>query len=252
MRGGLVYRAALEEAEEVLVLDDGMLLPGLHHRLAARPVVEALLEQVHMGDETRVVAAVEVDVVEGEVRVVVAVEVAGGDRLGHRRVEFAHAGEVGGAERGADVPERGGFEGADDLVEVADVVERQRVEAEPAAGQDRDETLRLEVEERFAQRRAADAQTGGEFVQVEECAGLEAAPGHFVAQEVVDLFPEGTGLQGSGSWPGFSGRAGSPMGGHLRHQISNISEPGVIGVRPGSDPTDARRSRAMLRAKECS
>ena len=174
--------------------------------------------------EARVVAAAEVDVVEGEVRVVVAVEVAGGDRLGHRRVELAHAGEVGRTERRADAPERGGFEGADDLVEVADVVEGQRVEAEPAARQNRDEALGLEVQERFAQRRPADAEARGEFVQVEEGAGLEAAAGHFVAQEVVDLFPEGTGLQGSGSWPGLSGRAGAPMGGHLRHQISNISE----------------------------
>jgi len=140
------------------------------------------------------------------------------------RVELAHAFEIAGAERWADVPERGCFEGADDLVEVADVVEGQRVEAEPAARQNRDEALGLEVQQGFSEGRPADAQAGGQFVQIEERAGLEAAPGHFVAQEVVDLFPEGTGLQGSGSWPGFSGRAGSPMGGHLRHQISNISD----------------------------
>ena len=267
---GLVDRAAFEQGEKVLVLDDGVLLPGLHHRLAAGPVVQPLLQEVDLGDEARVVAAPQVDVVEREVGLVVAIEVARGDGVGHRRVELAHAGEVGRAERRADAAERGRFEGADDLVEVTDVVEGEGVEAEPAARKDGDEALRLEVEERLAQRRAADAEAGGKLVEVEECAGLQAAAGHFGSQVVVDLLPEGAGLEAKGVEPGDVGPARTGSGYGIRHQISNISDPGAIGVRPGSDPSEVaslpgsdpgltprahaggRRTRAMLRAKEYS
>ena len=54
---------------------------------------------------------------------------------------------------------------------------------------------RLRMEERLAQWGATDAELGGEVVEVEEGAWLESAAGHLLAQELVDLLPEGSRLQ---------------------------------------------------------
>ncbi len=69
----------------------------------------------------------------------------------------------------------------------------------PAARQHGHEALGLQLEQRLAQGGAADPQAQGDGVQVQEGAGLQLAVVHLVAEVLVDLFPQGAGLEGGGA-----------------------------------------------------
>jgi len=136
VRGRFGDCAALEEEEEILVLDDRVLLPGLHHRFAARASRRgACVKQVHLETSAAaIVAAAEVDVVEREVGLVVAIRSRGPATASAIAASSARMrAKSAGPSDGPTLVSAAVLEGAMDLVEVPDVVERERVERKRGA-----------------------------------------------------------------------------------------------------------------------
>ena len=142
-------------------------------------------------DHLGVVRQVQVDVVERQVGIVEPREIRPVEGTDHLAVQFLHADHGREGDPIGDVAECGGFERGEDLVDVADPVQRERGDANAAAAVDLDEPLAFEPQQGVAQRRAADADLPSQRVQVEVLAGAQASPVHEAPETLVHLLAEG-------------------------------------------------------------
>ena len=159
--GGLGPELLAEERHQLGMLADGGQLPLLDEPLQAGKIVEPLLQEGHRPFQVVVPGVAEEDVVEGQVLLVIAVEVVPPDGRLHLSVQAIHLPHLRLAETAEGREQGGAFQGPDDFVDVADVLQRQDVDHDLAAGQDGDEALHLQLQQRVAQRRLADAQPLG-------------------------------------------------------------------------------------------
>ena len=163
-------------------------LPLLDEGLVPREVVEALLAYLYRVKHLRVVEHVEIDVVEPQIRLVIDGKIVVLQSLPHLLVVFLHQVGIAVAEPHGYEQQRRRLESAEDFVNIAYLLQRQRVHDDPPARENGDEPLGLELKERVAQRRAAHAELAADVVEVEKSPRPQPAFVHLYAKIVVDLF----------------------------------------------------------------
>jgi len=170
-------------------------LPFGDKSLATWKVVQPMLEILHCAYQGVVLRQTEEDIVEGQVPRVVGVEIARLDGRHHFGVERSHLFQLGGTELTGDRDQGHPFEGTDDFVDVADVLETELVDHHTAPRQDRDESFRLELDEGIAQGGLADAQILAEELLIQVGTRMQLTTIDGIAQILVDLLAKGSELE---------------------------------------------------------
>jgi hypothetical protein len=213
--GGFDPTPLSEQGHQLGVLSDGSQLPLLDEPLQAGKVVKPLLQKRHRPFQVVVPGLAEEDIVKGQVLLVVEVEVVDLDGRLHFVVQTVHIPYLRLAETAEGREESGALQGADDFVDVADVLLRQDVDHDLAAGQDGDES---QLQEGVAKRRLADAQTRGGLLHVDGRAGAQASRPHLLPQVLVDLLLQRLDIE-----DGFGVRHCAPPKGFPRPWIDRPS-----------------------------
>src|SRR5512138_1587468 len=126
--GRVLAPSGSQEIDQGPVLADRDLFPFLDEPLQPREIVEPLFQVIDDLDQAVVAAKRQEDVVKGQVLVVIGVEIAGPDRLGHALVQGVHALDVGRFQPLGSLEQGHALQGADDLVVVPDVLLGQGVD----------------------------------------------------------------------------------------------------------------------------
>ena len=166
--GRFVMPGAFDQIDDARVLSGGRDLPLPMEPPLTRKVVQALLADPYRLEEQWIVRRVQEDIVEGQVEIVVGIEVPCLDGLDHGLVESPHLPRLGFANANRSMHQYVALERADDLVEMSNIIEGQATHLDPAPGEDRYESLELELDQSISQGLAADSKFRGQPLLVDE------------------------------------------------------------------------------------